>query len=144
MAQSQVQRSDRSAESELIDRAVRKEEAAVRAIIQTHNRRLYRLARSVVRDDGEAEDVLQEAYFRAFSALAEFRGDSSLATWLSRIVLNEALQRVRRRTEFPAAPTDPTPPPAATPVSPADAPRELGVSAGSAPHGSSEGAAPKH
>lgn len=113
MAQSQVQRSDRSAESELIDRAVRKDDAAVRAIIQTHNRRLYRVARSVVRDDGEAEDVLQEAYFRGFSALAEFRGDSSLATWLSRIVLNEALQRVRRRTELPAAPPDPMPPPAA-------------------------------
>ena len=75
MAQSQVQRRDRSAESELIHRAARKEEAAVRTIIQAHNRRLYRLARSVVRDDGEAEDVLQEAYFRAFSALAEFRGD---------------------------------------------------------------------
>ena len=75
MGQSQVQRNDKSAESELIHRAVRREEAAVRTIIQAHNRRLYRLARSVVRDDGEAEDVLQEAYFRAFSALAEFRGD---------------------------------------------------------------------
>jgi RNA polymerase sigma-70 factor (ECF subfamily) len=103
MAQSQVQRIDSSAESELIHRAVRKDEAAVRAIIQTHNRRLYRVARSVVRDDGEAEDVLQEAYFRAFSALAAFRGDSSLATWLTRIVLNEALQRVRRRIELPAS-----------------------------------------
>jgi RNA polymerase sigma-70 factor (ECF subfamily) len=113
MARSQVQRSDLSAESELIVRAVRKDDAAVRAIIQTHNRRLYRLARSVVRDDSEAEDVLQEAYFRAFSALAEFRRDSSLSTWLSRIVLNEALQRVRRRTELPVAPADPTPPPTA-------------------------------
>jgi RNA polymerase sigma-70 factor, ECF subfamily len=113
MAQSQVQRNDRSAESDLIHRAVRKEEAAVRTIIQTHNRRLYRLARSIVRDDGEAEDVLQEAYFRAFSALAEFRGESSLATWLTRIVLNEALQRVRRRTEVPTSQVNPPQKPAA-------------------------------
>lgn len=105
MAQ-RLQEAARSEEAELIRRAVGKDEAAIRAIIQTHNRRLYRLARSVVRDDGEAEDVLQEAYFRAFSALAEFRGDCSLATWLRRIVLNEALQRVRRRREPPTAQVD--------------------------------------
>jgi RNA polymerase sigma-70 factor (ECF subfamily) len=82
---------------------VRKEKAAIRIIIQAHNRRLYRLARSIVRGDAEAEDVLQEAYLRAFSALAKFRGDSSLSTWLTRIVLNEALQRLRRYTERPVS-----------------------------------------
>jgi len=107
MAQTQVKSSGNSAEAELIRRAVRKEEVAVRAIIKANNRRLYRVARSIVRDDGEAEDVLQEAYLRGFSALAEFRGDSSLATWLTRIVRNEALQRLRRRTEPPAAQIDP-------------------------------------
>jgi RNA polymerase sigma-70 factor (ECF subfamily) len=56
---------------------------------------------------------LQEAYCRAFSALAEFRGDSSLATWLTRIVLNEALQRVRRRTELPVSQANPPQRPAA-------------------------------
>ena len=76
MAQSQIEIDNRSAESELIRRAVRKEEPAIRAIIQANNRRLYRVARSIVRDDGEAEDVLQDAYLRAFSALADFRGDS--------------------------------------------------------------------
>jgi RNA polymerase sigma-70 factor, ECF subfamily len=96
----------KSEESELIRRAVGKDEAAIRAIIKAHNRRLYRLARSVVRDDAEAEDVLQDAYFRAFSALGEFRGDSSLGTWLRRIVLNEALQRVRRRSEPPTSQID--------------------------------------
>lgn len=107
MAPLQIERPNRSAESELIRRAVRKDEAAIRAILQANNRRLYRVARSIVRDDGEAEDVLQEAYLRAFSALAEFRGESSLATWLTRIVLNEALQRRRRRTELAAAQIDP-------------------------------------
>jgi RNA polymerase sigma-70 factor (ECF subfamily) len=71
--------------------------AAFRAIMQRHNRRLYRVARAVLHDDGEAEDVVQESYVRAFAALADFRGDSSLATWLTRIALNEALGRLRRR-----------------------------------------------
>lgn len=113
MAQSSIQVQSRPAEAELIRRAVRKEEAAVRAIIQGHNRRLYRVARSIVRDDGEAEDVLQEAYLRAFTALADFRGDSSLSTWLTRIVVNEALQRLRRRPEVRASLLEPSRIPAA-------------------------------
>ena len=107
MASAHVERTN--AESDLIRRAIGKDEAAVRAIIQANNRRLYRVARSVLNDDSEAEDVLQEAYLRAFSALAGFRGESSLATWLTRIVLNEALQRRRREIERPAARIDPPP-----------------------------------
>jgi RNA polymerase sigma-70 factor, ECF subfamily len=84
-------------ETQLVSRARQKDNAAVRILIQQHNRRLYRIARSVVGNDSEAEDVVQEAYVRAFTNLAAFRGDSSLATWLSRIVLNEALGRIRRR-----------------------------------------------
>jgi RNA polymerase sigma-70 factor (ECF subfamily) len=111
MAQSSSEAEARSAEADLIRRASRREEAAIRSIIQVNNRRLYRVARSIVRDDGEAEDVLQEAYFRAFSAISNFRGDSSLATWLTRIVVNEALQRVRRHTDTPVAHIDPPPEP---------------------------------
>src|SRR5262249_45297887 len=84
-------------EPELLARAIDKTKRASRAIIQRYNRRHYRLARSVLRDDGEAEDVLQDAYLRAFTALPGFRGEASLGTWLSRIVLNEALARLRRR-----------------------------------------------
>ena len=83
-----------------VPRAVKR--AAVRTIMQTHNRRLYRVARSIVRDGAEAEDVLQEAYLHAFQSLSRFRGEASLATWLTRIVLNEALQRVRRHTDCPS------------------------------------------
>ncbi|MGO4410407.1 MULTISPECIES: RNA polymerase sigma factor [unclassified Brevundimonas] len=68
-----------------------------RAIMQLGNQRLFRIARGVVRDDTEAEDVLQEAYARAFAAMGAFRGDASILTWLTRIVLNEARDRVRRR-----------------------------------------------
>jgi RNA polymerase sigma-70 factor, ECF subfamily len=95
----------RPAEADLIGRALQNDEAAVRSIIRQHNRRLFRIARSMVRDDGDAEDILQEAYLHAFSSLAAFRGDSSLATWLTRIVVNEALQRLRRRIEMPVAET---------------------------------------
>jgi RNA polymerase sigma-70 factor (ECF subfamily) len=82
---------------ELARRALARDEAAVRAIIQANNRRLYRLARGILRNDSEAEDVVQETYVRAFTHLESFRGDSSLATWLSRIAMNEALGRLRRQ-----------------------------------------------
>jgi RNA polymerase sigma-70 factor (ECF subfamily) len=70
---------------------------AFRAIMQRCNQRLFRIARAVVRDDAEAEDVLQEAYTRAFAAIAGFRGEAGVATWLTRIVLNEAHGRLRGR-----------------------------------------------
>ena len=84
-------------DDELVRMALQRDEGAFRAIMRRNNRRLYRCARSIVRDDGEAEDIVQETYVRAFSNLASFRGESSLATWLTRITLNEALGRVRRR-----------------------------------------------
>lgn len=85
------------AANELVDLARAGDPAAIRYIIQVHNRRLYRTARAVLRDDLEAEDVVQEAYVRAFSALESFRGESGLGTWLTRIAVNEALGRRRRR-----------------------------------------------
>jgi RNA polymerase sigma-70 factor, ECF subfamily len=84
-------------DAELVRRALARDETAVRAIIKAHNRRLYRLARGILRNDGEAEDVVQETYVRAFTHLKDFRGDCSLSTWLSRIAMNEALGRLRRR-----------------------------------------------
>lgn len=95
-----------SDESELVRRVLARDGAAFRTILERHNRRLYRIARAVLRDDSEAEDAVQEAYVRAFAHLQSFRGDSSLGTWLGRIVLNEALGRLRRR--HPAAPLDAT------------------------------------
>ncbi len=67
------------------------------AIMRHNNQRLYRLARGVLRDEAEAEEVVQESYLRAFTHLDGFKGESTLATWLARIVLNEALGRLRRR-----------------------------------------------
>ncbi len=84
---------------ELIRRACNREEAAFRTIMERHNRRLYRLARSILRNDSEAEDAVQEAYVKAFTHLSGFRGDSTLATWLARITMNEALGRLRRERQ---------------------------------------------
>src|SRR5262245_15259321 len=69
-------------DAELVRLALARDGEAFRAIMQRHNRRLYRVARSVVHDDSEAEDVVQEAYVLAFGSLAKFRAESSLATWL--------------------------------------------------------------
>src|SRR5258706_12339037 len=88
---------DALGDAELVQLARQRDSRAFRVIMQRHNRRLYRVARAVTRDDSEAEDVVQEAYFRAFANLGNFRGDSSLATWLTRIALNEALGRLRRQ-----------------------------------------------
>ena len=82
----------------LVQQALAGSEQAFELLMRRHNRRLFRLARSLLRTDADAEDALQEAYLRAFGALAGFHGDSSLGTWLSRIVLNECMSRLRRQS----------------------------------------------
>jgi RNA polymerase sigma-70 factor (ECF subfamily) len=69
---------------------------AFELIMRRYNRRLYRLARASLRDDSEAQDALQEAYLSAYRAIGSFRGDATLSTWLSRLVLNECGVRQRR------------------------------------------------
>ena len=81
----------------LVELARTGEAAAFRIIMRRHNRRLYRVARGVLGDDAEAEDVVQEAMVKGYQNLGRFRGDSTLATWLTRITLNEAIGRKRRR-----------------------------------------------
>lgn len=90
-------KSDECDDLELVAHARAGSEDAVRVLIKRNNRRLFRIARAVVRDDGEAEDIVQETYVRAFTKLHSFRGDSSFSTWITRIALNEAMGRVRRR-----------------------------------------------
>ena len=83
-------------DAELVRRALARDDTAFRIIMERNNRRLYRIARGILRNDAEAEDVVQEAYVNAFTHLDGFRGDSSLTTWLARITMNEALGRLRR------------------------------------------------
>jgi RNA polymerase sigma-70 factor, ECF subfamily len=84
-------------DAELVRHALNRDAEAFRIIMQRHNQRLYRIARSVLRNSVEAEDAVQEAYVAAFSHLVSYRGESPLAAWLSRIVMNEALGRLRRK-----------------------------------------------
>jgi RNA polymerase sigma-70 factor (ECF subfamily) len=84
-------------DTELIERTRSGDMHALEALMRRHNRTLYRTARAILRDDAEAEDAVQEAYFQAYKALGRFRGESKLSTWLVRIVANEALMR-RRKT----------------------------------------------
>src|SRR5215208_5942001 len=93
-------RHDAASELVLAEQASGGDASAFRAIMQRHNGRLYRVARSVLKNDSEAEDAVQDAYLKAYTKLNKFRGESALSTWLTRIVLNEALMRLRqgRRT----------------------------------------------
>lgn len=77
------------------------EPGAFERLMRQHNRRLFRVARSILRDDAEAEDALQEGYIKAHRAMAGFRGDARLSTWLTRIIVNQALESKRRRPVEP-------------------------------------------
>lgn len=69
---------------------------AFEALMRKHNRLLYRTARSIVRNDSDAEDCVQEAFLHAWRRRDQFRGEAAPSTWLARIVINEALQKLRR------------------------------------------------
>lgn len=85
-----------ASDADLAARAANGDAAAFEAIMRQHNRLLFRTARSIARNDADAEDVLQDAWLRAWRAIDTFRADAKLSTWLVRIVMNEALGRLRR------------------------------------------------
>src|SRR5262249_30653537 len=82
-------------DAELVARACRGDRLAFELIMRRHNRRLFRLARSLLKRDSDAEDVLQDAYLRAYVRLCDLADGRALAAWLARIVANEALGRLR-------------------------------------------------
>lgn len=84
-------------DQQLVQRIVAGDRCAFELLMRRHNRRLFRLARATLRNDAEAEDALQEAYLAAYRGIGQFRGASALGTWLSRLVLNECLGRLRRQ-----------------------------------------------
>ena len=88
---------DELPESEAIARIVAGDRAAFVWLMRRYNQKLYRTARSILKDDAEAEDAVQEAYLLAHRSLAGFRGDATLSTWLVRVVVNESLGRLRKR-----------------------------------------------
>src|SRR3569623_3631945 len=88
--------SDADDDLAIVRRIVAGDRPAFELLMRLYNRRLYRLARASLRDDAEAEDALQDAYLAAYRSIDQFRGESTLSTWLSRLVLNECFGRLRR------------------------------------------------
>lgn len=84
----------------VVDRVLAGETALYEIIVRRYNQRLYRVVRAILRDDAETEDVMQDAYVRAYQHLRQFEARSSFSTWLTRIAINEALARLRRRNRL--------------------------------------------
>jgi RNA polymerase sigma-70 factor, ECF subfamily len=87
-------------DEEVVARVLAGDTAMYEVVMRRYNQRLYRVARSILRDDGEAEDVMQDAYVRAYEHLNQFAGKAKFSTWLTRIAVNEALARHHRRSRF--------------------------------------------
>ena len=84
-------------DASLVTRILRRDDTAFEALMRRYNGRLFRVSRAILKNDRDAEDALQDAYLDAFRHMAEFRGDAQLGTWLTRIVVNQALMRLRRQ-----------------------------------------------
>lgn len=85
---------------EVIERILQGERSLMAVLMRRHNQRVFRTIRSIVSSNEDAEDVVQQAYLAAFAKLAQFRGDAEFSTWLTRIAINEALQRKRKVAAF--------------------------------------------
>jgi RNA polymerase sigma-70 factor, ECF subfamily len=84
-------------DAELVSRIAREDHAAFETLMRRHNTRLFRIARAILRDAAEAEDALQDAYLDAYRHIRDFRGGAQLGTWLTRVVINHALMRLRKQ-----------------------------------------------
>jgi RNA polymerase sigma-70 factor (ECF subfamily) len=87
-------------DEQVVSQVVEGHVALFEVLMRRHNERLYRAARAILRDDSEAEDVMQQAYVNAYAHLRQFDGRSAFATWLTRIAVNEAIARARRRRRY--------------------------------------------
>jgi RNA polymerase sigma-70 factor, ECF subfamily len=93
-------RPDGQSDEDIVRQVLDGQTALFELLMRRYNERVYRAARSITRDDREAEDVMQQAYVNAFANLRQFKGEALFATWLMRIAINEALARVRRRGRY--------------------------------------------
>src|SRR6476661_5429356 len=91
---------ERWTDEEVVDRVRAGDTALYEIILRRYNQRLYRVARAILRDDGEAEDVMQAAYVRAYEHLGQFAGRAPFSTWLTRIAVHEALARQHRGNRY--------------------------------------------
>lgn len=91
---------DSWSDQQLIDGVLAGDTGLYELLMRRYNQRVYRTVRAILRDDSETEDVMQEAYVRAYEHLAEFEGRSSFSTWLTRIAVNESFRRLYRNKKF--------------------------------------------
>ena len=98
----QMANSAELADEDVVRRVLEGETALFEILMRRYNQRLYRVARAILRDDAEAEDVMQDAYVRAYQHLDQFAGRAKFSTWLTRIAVHEALARVHRRQRYDA------------------------------------------
>ena len=87
-------------DEQVVSRVLTGETALYELLMRRYNQRLYRVARAILHDDAEAEDVMQDAYVRAYQHLADFEGRAKFSTWLTRIAVHEALARSHRRSRY--------------------------------------------
>lgn len=87
-------------DDEVVARVLAGETSLFEIVMRRYNQRLYRVARAILRNDGEAEDVMQDAYVRAYEHLDQFAGRAKFSTWLTRIAVHEALARQRRENRY--------------------------------------------
>jgi RNA polymerase sigma-70 factor, ECF subfamily len=87
-------------DEQVVDHVLTGETALFELLMRRHNERMYRVARAIVRDDSEAEDVMQQTYVNAYANLRQFAGKARFSTWLTRIAVNESLARARRRGKY--------------------------------------------
>ena len=87
-------------DEQIVSQVLQGQTALFEVLMRRHNERLYRAARAIVRDDREAEDVMQQAYVNAYANLRQFDGRARFSTWLTRIAVHEAIARARRRGRY--------------------------------------------
>lgn len=87
-------------DEQIVEKVLTGQTALFEVLMRRHNERLYRAARAIVKDESEAEDVMQQAYVNAYSHLRQFDGRAHFSTWLTRIAIHEALARARRRGRY--------------------------------------------
>ncbi|HYK48822.1 MAG TPA: sigma-70 family RNA polymerase sigma factor, partial [Terriglobales bacterium] len=87
-------------DEEVVERVLAGDTPLYEVVMRRYNTRLYRVARAILKNDGEAEDVMQDAYVRAFQHLGQFEGRAKFSTWLTRIAVHEALARAHKAKRF--------------------------------------------
>lgn len=115
------------ADEQVVSRVLAGQTGLFEILMRRHNERVYRAARAILRDDAEAEDVMQQAYVNAYAHLRQFDGRAKFSTWLLRIAVHEALARARRRQRYTSMDPQNAASPPVVPVSAEPDPERLAL-----------------